>query len=148
TNQFSADYNIFGPMWLNRVEGFVFADGSSESWEDLIQSIDAAAPTSGLKQIYGFDYEDTLNGGPGIHYIAGGNENDTYKFDFGYGFDVVEDATVNILSGEDDTVLFGDTVTPQDVTFSRIGSSNDLLVTLSDGSTLVVKGEFNHGFSG
>jgi hypothetical protein len=114
--QFPADYGLFGPMWLDRIDGFTFADGSSLSWEDVIQTINAEAPTSTSVQIYGFDYADTLDAGANIRYLSGGNENDTYIFDFGHPFDVVQDATGNILSGMDDTIQFGDTVRPQDVT--------------------------------
>ncbi len=146
--QFAADYNIFGPMWLDRINTFLFADGSSETWEDVIKNFDAADPTSGKAQIYGFDYPDILDGGPGIHYISGGNENKTYIFDFNHTYDIVENATTNILSGMNRTIQFGADVTPQDVTFSRVGDSNDLLISLSDGSTMLVKGEFSVGFSG
>jgi lipopolysaccharide export system protein LptA len=146
--QFAADYSILGPLWLDRIESFAFADGSSESWEDVIQNFDAAAPTSGKAQIYGFDYHDTLDGGPGVRYISGGNEDKTYLFDFNHAYDIIENATSNILSSQNHTILFGDDVSPQDVTFSRVGNSNDLLVNLIDGSTIYIKGEYNHGFSG
>src|SRR5260221_4378840 len=31
-SQFSGDYNIFGKMWLNRIESFSFDDGTMVSW--------------------------------------------------------------------------------------------------------------------
>jgi Ca2+-binding RTX toxin-like protein len=138
-NQFAVAYNIWNSE-TNRIEMFDFSDGTELSWEDVIKTMDAQA--WGQPAIYGFNYADTLDGGPGVHYLSGGNEDDTYLFDFGYTYDIVQDATTNILSGMDDTIAFGDSVRPQDVTFSRLQGSQDLAITLSDGSTMVVKDEF------
>jgi Ca2+-binding RTX toxin-like protein len=138
-DQFAAGYSAYGPLWTDRVEGFAFADGSSRSWDDVIQMLDSQA--TGQPIIYGFDYEDTLDGGPGVHYLSGGNENDTYIFDPGTTFDIVKDNISNPLGGLDDTIALG-VDTPQDATFSLQGNAGDMLITLGDGSTMLVKGEF------
>src|SRR5262249_20398596 len=110
--QFDAGYGLFGPTWLDRIEGFKFADGASMSWDQVIETLDAQA--KGQPVIYGFDYPDALDPGPGVHYLSGGNESNTYIFDFGYSYDVVENATTNILSGMSQTIAFGPAVTRQD----------------------------------
>jgi Ca2+-binding RTX toxin-like protein len=139
-NQFAVYYNVWNSE-TNRIELFEFSDGSSLSWENVIQTLDAQG--WGQPAIYGFSYADTLDGGPGVHYLSGGNENDTYTFDFGYTHDVVADAMSNILADDSDTIQFGADVRPQDVTFSLLqGSQEDLAITLSDGSTMIVKREF------
>src|SRR5262249_19215139 len=96
-SQFDAGYSLFGPLWIDRVEAFVFDDGSSYSWKDVIELLDQQA--TGQPVIYGFDYEDTLDGGPGVHFLSGGNENDAYIFNPGANYDVVADKTTNILGG-------------------------------------------------
>ena len=135
-DQFGSSYGLFGQLWLDRIDGFKFADGSGYSWDEIIKMLDAQnqAPV-----IYGFDYPDTLNGGPGVHYISGGNEDHTYVFGPGYNFDTVEEATTNILSAWN-TIASG--VAPADVTFSLQGTAGDMLMTLADGSTMLVKDQF------
>ncbi|WP_420970809.1 calcium-binding protein [Bradyrhizobium sp. B120] len=140
-NQFAPDYGVLGPMWLNRIEEFTFDDGTTLSWENVIQLMDQES--YGKPAIYGFSYADTLDGGPGVHWLSGGNENDTYLFDFGYNYDVVHDGTTNILGNPNDTIKFGESVRPQDVTFSQLAGTKDLVITLSDGSVMVVAGEFS-----
>jgi Ca2+-binding RTX toxin-like protein len=141
--QFSVAYNVFGPMTFNRVEAFIFSDGSTYSWEKIIQTMDAKAGTPGDDTIYGFSYEDTLDGGAGNDFLSGGNENDTYIFGTGYGHDTILEGANNILSGMTDTVEFRADVRPEDVTFSRDGGSDDLQVTLASGDILTVEGQFN-----
>ncbi|MGZ7086659.1 MAG: calcium-binding protein, partial [Ilumatobacteraceae bacterium] len=138
--QFAVYYNLWNSE-TNRIELFEFSDGTSLSWENVIQTMDAQG--WGQPAIYGFSYADTLDGGPGVHYLSGGNEDDTYTFDVGYTYDVVADAMSNIFAGDNDTIQFGAGVRPQDVTFSLLqGSREDLAITLSDGSTMIVKREF------
>ena len=138
-DQFGSSYGLFGQFWADRIDGFRLANHSGYSWDQVIKMLDAqnTAPA-----IYGFDYADSLDGRGGVHYLSGGNENDTYAFGPGYSFDTVADAATNILSGMDDTILFAGGVRPQDVTFSLQGTSGDMLATLADGSTLLVKDEF------
>ena len=139
-NEFSVSYNVWNSE-TNRIELFEFSDGTQISWEDVIQTLDAQG--WGQPAIYGVSYPDALDGGPGVHYLSGGNEDDTYTFDVGYAYDVVADAMSNIFAGDNDTIQFGADIRPQDVTFSLLqGSREDLAITLSDGSTMIVQREF------
>ena len=152
--QFDASPNIFGPpAWFNRIDEFKFADGSTLSWSDIIQTLEAQEPTSGLTQIYGFlipnltndgFVDDTLDGGPGVHYLSGGSGLHDYVFDFNHAYEVVLNNAGNSNFPADATLLFGPNVTRQDVTFSRFpGDISDLVITLSDGSTMVVDNEYD-----
>jgi Ca2+-binding RTX toxin-like protein len=146
--QFAASYNIFGPMWFDRIEAFVFDDDSSYSWDDVMQLLVAEAKTEGNDVIYGFSYEDVLDGGAGNDTLVGGNENDTYIFGTGYGSDIVHEQAVNILGGMTDTIRFTEEVLPEDVTFTRDGATDDLLITLASGDVLRVKNQFDAFSSG
>ncbi len=145
TGQFSASYNIFGQMWFNRVEALIFSDGSAYGWEQIIQNMDANAGTAGNDTIYGFAYEDTLDGGAGDDSLSGGNEDDTYIFGVGYGHDTILEGADNVLGGMTDTLEFKADVLPEDVTFTRDGSTDDLLITLTSGDTVRAEGQFATG---
>ncbi|TAN65839.1 MAG: hypothetical protein EPN20_07440, partial [Magnetospirillum sp.] len=106
-DQFGAAYTLFGKQWFNRIEEFLFADGSSLEWDDLIRDLDAGAGTAGNDTIYGFSFDDTLSGGLGDDFISGGNDSDTYLFGLGDGHDTIKDQQGNITSGNSDTVRFG-----------------------------------------
>jgi hypothetical protein len=60
-------------MWFDRVEAFIFSDGSTFSWEQIIQTMNANAGTAGDDMIYGFSYEDVLDGGACNDLMSGGN---------------------------------------------------------------------------
>jgi Ca2+-binding RTX toxin-like protein len=145
--QFDKSYTlVFAPNWFDQIEFFVFDDGSMVTADQIMEDLVANAKTDGDDTIYGFSIEDVLDGGAGNDFLSGGNENDTYIFGVGYGADVIHDGAFNIIGGMTDTVRFNADVLPEDVTFSRIGSTNDLLVTLASGDTLTIQGQFD-GFS-
>ena len=146
--QFAASYNIFGAMWFDRIEAFEFNDGSYYNWEDVIKKIVADGKTDGDDAIYGFSYEDTLDGGIGNDFLSGGNENDTYIFGVGYGHDVIHEGAINIIGGMIDKVVFNDDVLPGDVSYQRDGSTNDLIITLASGDTLRLSEQFEAFDSG
>jgi Ca2+-binding RTX toxin-like protein len=148
-NEFSVTYaGSFGAQWMQRIEYFSFANGEQVSWEDIIQQFNHDAKTDGDDHIIGFDYADVLDGGKGNDTLSGGNESDTYIFGKGYGNDVIDDNLDNILSGDQDRILFGADVKASNVTFSRVGATDDLLITLSDGSTLTVHDQFDTELTG
>lgn len=142
--QFDVVYGL-GQYTFDAIEYFQFtAEGVTTvlSWVAMQQLLLETGKTNGNDLIYGFSTEDILDGGAGNDYLSGGNENDTYIFGLGYGHDTIEDLPTNILAGDYDRIVFKGTLTPEDVVFSHIGNTDDLRVTLSDGSTLTVKGMF------
>ncbi|MEM1047722.1 MAG: calcium-binding protein [Pseudomonadota bacterium] len=140
---FTATYTwVFGTQWFNQVETFTFSDGTQHTVTDIVTELLAAASTDGDDEIYGFSLEDTLDGGAGDDYLSGGNENDTYIFDAGYGNDTIFDHLGNILSGNDDRVVFGSGIDAATTRFARNADGN-LEITF-DGLTdsLTIEGQF------
>jgi Ca2+-binding RTX toxin-like protein len=141
--QFDSIYTgPFGQQWFERIEVFIFDDGTYVTWNEIIENLVANAKTDGDDIIYGFDYSDFLDGGIGNDFLSGGNENDIYAFGLGYGADVIHEMADNILGGMTDVVRFGAGIQVPDVTFSRVGATNDLLITLTSGDTLLIKEQF------
>ncbi|WP_417453881.1 calcium-binding protein [Kiloniella sp.] len=138
----------FGKHWFQRIESFIFEDSSFLRWDDVLKNVVKQAKTDGDDRVFGFDYEDVLDGGAGDDFLSGGNENDTYIFGMGYGNDVIHEKLDNILSGLTDTLKFKADVDPATVQYQRIGSSDDLLITLSDGSTMTIRGQFAASHTG
>jgi Ca2+-binding RTX toxin-like protein len=139
--QFLYFYNIFDTQ-PDRIEQFKFADGSSIGWEAIIQNLNAAAGTAGDDTIYGFSYQDTLDGGAGNDFMSGMSESDTYIFGHGYGHDTIRDNMGSILATDTDLVRFKDAAL-SDVTFSRTGNSDDMQIAINGTSdTLTVQGQF------
>ena len=147
--QFDANYTgVFATNWFDRIEFFLFEDGGVIGLDRLSEDLVADAKTDGDDTIYGFSYQDVLDGGTGNDFMSGGNENDLYLFGSGYGADVIHEGAFNILDGMIDTVRFNEDVLPEDVTFTRVGSTKDLLITLASGDTLKVVGQFDAFASG
>jgi len=145
--QFAATFTgVFGTLWLSQIANFQFQDANQTLWTaaDIEQKAIAYEETNGSHAVYGFATDDTIDPGIGGNdFMSGGDGNDTYVFGLGYGHDQIRDAQGNILSGSNDTVLFNPDVLPSQVQLTRTGASNDLEITLSDGSELDVLGQFN-----
>ncbi len=142
-SQFSIFYTgVIGNEPLYRIENFFFANGESLTWSDVIDRIKDGWKTPGNDTIYGFNMDDVLDGGAGDDYLSGGNDSDTYIFGHGYGHDIIDDKLNAVLSGTVDTVAFLEGVTPGEIQLSRAGNSDDLVITLNDGSTLTIIDQF------
>ncbi|WP_340115568.1 calcium-binding protein, partial [Pelagibius sp. 7325] len=149
-DQFEAAYTgPLGKQWLDRIELFTFEDGSYYSWQDIMVKMVADAKTDGNDTIWGFAYNDTLDGGAGDDFLVGAEESDTYVFGAGYGHDTVYENAPNILSGNEDRVVFKDGITEADVTFYRDGNSNtlDILVEGTD-DVLTIQNQFEATYTG
>ena len=90
------------------------------------------AKTDGDDAIFGFYFEDRIDGGKGDDYLVGGDLNDTYVYGGGYGQDVIEDNLEDFLSPSYDILEFADGLKPSDFDFLRDGASATI--------TLAVKG--------
>jgi hypothetical protein len=67
------------------------------------------------------------------------SDSNTFVFGHGYGNVTVDNVGDN---ANNDTILFNPDVAPSQVTLTRAGNSNNLTVTLDDGSTLTIQGQF------
>jgi len=133
-------FNILGVKWLDKIEEFRFADNTVLTWEDILAIVTTGG--AGDDALYGDYYTDTLDGKAGNDFLSGADEGDTYLFGVGYGHDTIEDNQKDITTPTADKVSFGAGILPGSVSFSRNGASNDVLITLATGETLLVKNQF------
>lgn len=132
---------VFGALSYNRVEEIRFADGAVWTWEELNRRVIAQQTTAGNDVTEGFALVDRFEASAGNDVLRGGDSGDTYVFNFGSGHDRIEESVSNVLYGDEDVVLFGAPVLPEDVLVSRDGS--DLILTLAgSGDTLTIAGQF------
>ncbi|WP_054785735.1 calcium-binding protein [Pseudovibrio denitrificans] len=136
-DQFYADN--FGNS-LNQIESFEFSNGTTLGVAAVQQKL--LVSTTGDDSILGFVGNDVLDGGQGDDYLSGGNGADTYVFGLGYGNDTVDDKVTSSFAGAGDKVRFEAGVNPEDVSWTRSQNGRDLIITLSDGSTLTIKDQF------
>jgi Ca2+-binding RTX toxin-like protein len=141
TGQFRYDYGLLDTT-VDRIEVFTFADGDYLGWEDILKIVIESKETAGDDIVHGFSYTDTLDGGAGNDYLSGHNESDTYIFGRGYGHDTVHDDMGSILASDTDVVVLKD-VAYSDVTFQRVGNSEDFSILVNGTSdVLTVQGQF------
>ncbi len=135
-NEFSRNFD--GPL-----TSIDFADGVSFDVASLKQQVLAQASASGQTLILGFEGSgDVLVAGMGDRYLNGAGGYDTYVYSAAGGNDTIHDPEYFsrlVMSGINST----------DATFSRIGSSKDLLIQIgSTGKSVVVQNEFSRNFDG
>ncbi len=127
-----------------RIEQVRFSDGTQWSWADLLAR--ATTPTSGADLFYGdesanalsglagddtlsgSDGDDTLTGGAGNDLLVGGSGRDTVVFNRGDGQDVLWD---DGSEGEIDTLSFGATVLPDQISVGQGDDGSDIVLRLS-----------------
>jgi Ca2+-binding RTX toxin-like protein len=150
-NQFEVDYGLLNTM-TDRIEVFTFADGSYLGWEEIIKNFDANAGTDGNDTIYGFSYADTLAGGLGDDYLAGGFDADTYIYTRGDGNDTIFEYTdVQSGGGGNDTLVLHD-IAVGDVSLVRNGIDATLVFAESapgagDGGSVLLQTELDDWFA-
>ncbi|UJW73550.1 calcium-binding protein [Rhizobium sp. SL42] len=135
---------VFGAIFFDRIEEFVFSDGSGRilTHQDVAEIVLAAQATEGDDHIYGFSIADTLDGGAGNDILEGGGDSDTYLFGRGYGHDrIIEALGVSVLAPNQDRLIFKDLVL-SDLTVSR--TSYDLIFTINDTQeTITLQNQFD-----
>ena len=120
---------------------------------------DIVAGGNGDDFLYGGDGNDILIGGPGNDDLYGGLGDDTYKFERGFGNDLVIEATPSLLNsrvftsnrngsaGGFDTIEFGASIAPAEIIVTAdplSTASGRLFLTLSGTSDQVI---LDHWFS-
>src|SRR5690606_16690852 len=142
-NQFKLTSTVlFGDYYYDGVEEIRFADGSVWDMEQLSRKLLLQARTDGDDTIYGFDFNDVLDGGAGNDRLEGGIYGDRYVFAAGYGHDVIFDHSAEFLlpPGRDMLDRFG--INFDDIRISRAGE--DLTFTLkSTGESVTLEHQYN-----
>ncbi len=137
---------VFGTLNFNLVENFVFADGTTMGWREIMDGIIQASETSGDDHILGTHFNDVFDAGEGDDLIEGDSGADTYRFGIGDGHDTISDNAGNILAEDGDTIAFKTGVTLADIHIERTGDSlqNALITVGDDGDSLLIEGQFSY----
>ena len=106
---------------------------------------DAIYGDDGNDTLYGERGDDTLDGGAGDDLLIGGEGSDTYRYGRGSGNDTIRE---DGLFGGTDVIQFDAGILAGDISLQRVGTSNDLLITLDTGNTLTVLDFFFRPLSG
>ncbi|WP_299288283.1 tandem-95 repeat protein [uncultured Tateyamaria sp.] len=138
----SLDFDFVSPFMIER---FVFDDGASLDFEQIMERVLANAKTDGDDVIYGMLNDNTLDGGAGDDFLSGEGGADTYIFGRGYGEDVVLDADYSLsVIGEKptDTLQFRDDLRWSDFDFERDGAGDTLTLRVSGTGDAVIMTDF------
>ncbi len=126
-----------------QIEIIKFADGTTWDQLDIAKAIGMPSHATD-DNLIGTPDVDFLNGGAGTDFMSGGDSGDHYFFGLGYGHDTIEDREVWVWQASNDYVHFGAGITEDDVTFQRVGVSDDLRVSINGTSdALTVTGQFS-----
>jgi Ca2+-binding RTX toxin-like protein len=127
----------------------VFADGVVWDTPDIAWAV--APNTDGVNGVLtGTGAMDVLDGGRGNHILSGGDGGDIYLYDRGDGADTIQVNRTDILLDNPNYVKFGAGISSHDVTFNRLGNSNDLIIHINGDLTdsLTINQEFSAAFTG
>lgn len=122
-------FGIYGVQWFSRVENFVFSNGQSLDWEDVLDIVTTGG--AGADYLVGDFRADTLNGGAGNDYLNGADDGDTYVFGLGDGQDTIEDTPDFVVWQVADRLLFEAGIAVEDVVFFHDPASDDLIVSIA-----------------
>ncbi len=142
-NQFAAPSTATGAIPpLPGVEEIHFADGEIWQTGDLLWAVGTGSDAGEV--IAGSGREDLIEGGRGDDTLRGGDSGDVYFYRLGDGDDRIEDVRTNALLRSGDMLAL-DQLLPSDVTVSRDGDSDDIVLTLSDGARITLVGQADYG---
>jgi Ca2+-binding RTX toxin-like protein len=137
-----------------RIEGFAFREyGETYTNRQIHDMLIRQATTSGKDNAIGFGDDDQFMASAGDDTLAGLDGADTYYFGTGAGHDTIDEQALYIdvdvsLSGLSfthlaDTVVFSPDIELEDLVFSRIAATNNLLITVTaTGDTLTIVDQF------
>lgn len=124
-----------------------FADGVVYDKIDIAKLVSNPRKTSDT--YIGTNEIDFLDGGAGDDILIGGNQTDIYSFGIGYDHDIIKEQMENVLHEDHDQVVFGAGITPQNITLSRDGNSDDLILKITGtNDQLTVEGQFSATYAG
>ena len=109
--------------------------GAGNDYVDAGAGNDVIHSENGDDTIYGRAGNDTLDGGAGTDYLEGNEGDDTYHFGIGYGVDTIYDA--DETEGNQDRVVFGAGVAPEDILVKRAGTKLELSIVGTDDKLII-----------
>ena len=128
----------------NLIERFVFDDGSSLDFGQVVQEVLKNAKTASDDAIYGIISSNTLDGGAGNDFLSGREGDDTYIYGRNYGRDVIRDHAIPGLfePPQHDQLTFIDEIRWTDLDFIREGASDTLRMRVKGTADEVVLQDF------
>jgi Ca2+-binding RTX toxin-like protein len=128
----------------NLIERFIFDDGSSLDFGQIVEKVIQNAKTAGDDAIFGILNSNTLDGGAGNDFLSGKQGDDTYRFGRGYGRDVILDNAVPGLFDppQHDKLQFIDEIRWTDLDFLRDGPSDTLRMRVKGTTDEVILQDF------
>ncbi|MCV0425006.1 MAG: tandem-95 repeat protein, partial [Roseibium sp.] len=128
----------------NMIERFIFEDGNSLDFDQIVARVLENARTDGDDAIYGLLNDNTLDGGAGNDYLSALEGGDTYVFGEGYGHDVVEDNdySIKIFGSAADRLRFQDDLRWTDFDYLREGPSDTLTLRIKGTEDQITLTEF------
>ena len=100
---------------------------------------DLVAGESGDDTLRGGRGHDVIDGGAGSDISSGDSGDDVYLFNLGDGHDLIRESSGFGGWGGQDTIVLGAGIVVNQVTVTQADSGRDLVLTLSDGSTITLK---------
>ena len=117
------------------IEKVTFSDGKTWNETQLWGAyLGEGARTNDV--LKGTDSSDTIVGGKGNDYLIGNKGNDTYHYSTGDGNDTIED---DYYGTNDRLIFFGDELVEDNAIVSRVGNTNDLLISFGRKNTIRLK---------
>jgi len=122
----------------NRIELFVFADGSVWSADEFDRRVNIAQATAGDDVLSGAYGADRLDGLAGNDLLQGGTGDDTYVFGRGYGADVIDDSSYS--TADPDRIALKSGIGATDIQLSSIG--DDVILRIAGtNDTLTIRNQ-------
>lgn len=151
TGQFAAVVPLGSDVLLspNRgIEDIQFADGTVMEIPEIMTAVGTG--TSGNDSMVGTMHSDVFLGGLGNDTLEGGDDADLYVVNAGEGDDVIHDVQTTPLLRAADLLIFGDGIAPQDLNFSRAGTTGqDLVISVgTSGDSVTIKDQFAYSVLG
>ncbi len=142
-----------------QIDEVQFSDGSIWTLADLYQAqqigtsaaqtmhggalVDLLDAGGGNDWLYGHDGDDTLVGGAGHDVLVGGRGSDTYRFDLGWGTDIIDNSAAGNTASDIDRIVFGTSVAVQEI---RVSSRlDDLVLQHANGDSVTLQNFFGAG---
>ena len=123
-----------------RVGTFLFADGTTLSYEELLGLGFTVEGTSQDDVLVGTNVSDTLTGKGGNDLLKGGDGDDAYHFGIGDGVDTVEDSSSAL---EPNTLIFGQGITPESIRLGHDASLGQLFIRIGESGEEIRLTNFN-----
>lgn len=133
----AGDDNLYGRYGNDMLDG-----GAGNDVVDGGEDNDSLIGGDGDDALDGSSGNDVLTGGAGDDYLVGGSGNDRYRFERGFGRDILENMRYGNKSSYTDTVEFGAGISPAEVTLRNRNGADLVLSFAGSDDELVIRNYF------